>query len=214
VSPDDPRHGTNAGYSAGCRDDCCKRGHMVEMKRYRMSGRGLISCIGTRRRVEALEAIGWTRANISRELGYTREYVGKTLRNDLIRQDTADAIAAVYDRLSMVVPVDPPNLRKGQTRAHETARRRAARLGFAPPLAWDDIDDPDERPSLGGRLRDQEVDDVVVERLLAGERIKSNAAEKYEAMRRWLAMGRSARSICKTHGWQDGRYVERQDGAA
>ena len=53
------------------------------------------------------------------------------------------AIHTAYDRLSMTRPEG--------TRA-DTARRRARHLGWPPPLAWDDIDDPDETPT--GHHRD------------------------------------------------------------
>ena len=212
MNPDDPRHGTNAGYSAGCRLDCCRHAHMVWMKRYRMVGRGLVPPLGSRRRIEALEAIGWSRAEVSRQLGRTREYIGHALRCEHINQDTADAIAAIYDRLSMVVPTDSPVRRKGETRKHEATRKRAASKGFAPPLAWEDIDDPNEEPDLGGV--DDHADPVVVDRLVAGIRLPSTRAEKVEAMSRWLASGRTEGALCTIHGWQQGRYIERKDSAA
>lgn len=213
MNPDDQRHGTNAGYCAGCRDECCQRAHMVNMKRYRMNPKTLVPVIGTRRRIEALEAIGWSRAHVSRELGHSREWVGHVLRKDTIRQDTAAVIADIYERLSMVLPMDAPTRCKGQTRFHEVARSRARANGFAPPMAWDDdIDNPDAVPNFGGR--DVEVDPIVVERLAAGHRTKSTQAEKFAAMEKWLAMGHSQRSLCAIHGWQESRYVVRQDGAA
>ena len=55
---------------------------------------------------------------------------------------------------------------------------------------------------------------MTVERLLDGQRVPSTVAEKHEAMAQWLAAGRSERSLCALHGWKEGRYVTRQDGAA
>lgn len=51
------------------------------------------------------------------------------------------------------------------------------------------------------------VDDSIVERLLAGERVDSRPAEKTEALRRWLETGRSERAFCRIHGWKHGRYT-------
>lgn len=154
MQPDDPRHSDQKGYSAGCRDECCRRAHMVYMKRYRMGGpQPLMSPLGLRRRVEALEAIGWSRADISRAMGRDRTYIGKLLAtSELIQGKTLVLIGEVYDRLSMVVPVDPEERPPGKPRVHDAARRRAARRGYAPPLAWDDIDDPDEQPDRGAEV--------------------------------------------------------------
>ena len=47
-----------------------------------------------------------------------------------------------------------------------------------------DIDDPDERPDMNAR--DDEVDEVVVLRILAGDfTLTANRAERYEVVRRW-----------------------------
>jgi hypothetical protein len=148
MSPDDKRHGTNAGYVAGCREECCRRPHMRELKAWRLSGPRMVSSIGTRRRIQALEAIGWSRAEQSRMLGRTREYLGKVVGQEEIFASTAKAVADLYERMSMVVPVDPPTQKGGANRIHWKTRKRAAALGYAPPLAWEEgrIDDPDYTP--------------------------------------------------------------------
>ncbi len=48
---------------------------------------------------------------------------------------------------------------------------------------------------------------MIVDRLLAGEHLKSNRAEKEEAMRRWLANGGSEAELCRIHGWKTDRYT-------
>lgn len=88
---------------------------------------------------------------------------------------------------------------------------RARNAGHLPPFAWDDPDtlawpDPDRRKRPKLREPKVRLDEAVVLRLLAGDRVRSSRAEKDEAMRRWKAMGRSERSLCLMHGWRDGRY--------
>jgi len=101
--------------------------------------------------------------------------------------------------------------------AHTVSRARNA--GHVPPLSWDDpgtLAWPTSDRRTWARAKAPkvpEVDPVVVERLLAGQRVRSTRAEKDEAMRRWLAAGRSQRSLCVMHGWAEGRYVERSEVA-
>ncbi len=94
---------------------------------------------------------------------------------------------------------------------------RARNAGHVPPLSWDD---PGTLawPSLDRRTWGHtkapkviEADPVVVERLLAGLHIRSSKVEKVEAMRQWLAAGRSQRSLCAMHGWAENRYVPAAD---
>lgn len=213
VSPEDPRHGTVAGYVAHRRDkaDCaaCREAMRLyernrQARRYLARGRLVVDGTGTRRRLQALVAIGHSFASLDRELGRKRTYAHYLANTDgEVYRSTALAVASLYERLCMT---PAPGWRG------ERQRRIAAGNGYAPPLAWDDIDDPAERPNLGGH--DDEMDPVVVERLLAGRDVASTRAEKVEAMRRWLATGRSEKSLCDTHGWKPGRYIEREAGAA
>lgn len=63
-------------------------------------------------------------------------------------------------------------------------------------------------PILRGRL-----DESVVEVLLAGEHARASREEKAEALRRWVAMGHSKASLCRTHGWREGRYDNEGEAA-
>lgn len=210
MTPTDPRHGTNAGYVAGCRHDCCRQAHMVELKKWRLSGRRMVDVIGTRRRVEALERIGYSRAEQSRMLGKTREYIGHVLRNDLIHATTAAQVRDLYDRYCMEIPIDPPVRHKGANKRHQKTRRRAERLGFAPPLAWDEgtIDDPKARPHVT-RKTERGVDPIVVARLLSGDwSVPSTPAEKAAAAEAWHRSGRSLNELARASGWKVERYYQ------
>lgn len=143
MSPDDPRHGTYAGYQAGCHDACC-RSAAADYQRRRYLDHQVLGlpprCVdptGSRRRIHALQRIGWSAEALSARLGHSRAWLNVTLNRDAsrgINQTTAAAITALYEELCMTP--GPSDI----------TRRRAIAAGWAPPLAWDDIDDPAEQP--------------------------------------------------------------------
>jgi len=208
MSPQDKRHGTTAGYCAGCREFCCRRAAAVyerqrNNRRYIRRGPLHTPGLGTRRRLQALTALGWSGHALEAQLGQRRSYVSRLVTADgPVLEATAQKIASLYDRLSMTLP---PERTRGEKSAAVKARRYAQRMGWAPPLAWDDID-TDPEPQWGGA--DTDVDPVVVMRLLEGESIKTaTRAEKDAAVGRWVADGGSKAEICRWHGWNDSRDV-------
>lgn len=86
---------------------------------------------GAARRLEALLALGWGHEEIRAEAGVQ-------VRNVRARRDGRITLAK---HLDMRRAYDVLSMRVGPS---DTARRRAARMGYAPPLAWDDheLDDP------------------------------------------------------------------------
>lgn len=213
MSPDDPRHGTPQGRPAHRRageDACgpCKEANALYQRRYRKTralyGNKSVDATGTRRRVEALCCLGWSTTQIGERIGMIQNQLWMTTQQDTVYVTTAARVAEAYEVLSMTVP---PMTTTSERISVSRTRSHALRAGYAPPLAWDNIDDPNERPNLGGR--DDEIDPVVVDRLIAGQQVTSTRAEKVEAMRRWLAGGGSQRSLCAIHGWQESRYLER-----
>lgn len=101
---------------------------------------GLVPIIGTVRRLQALARMGWTVRAIAAAAGMAHQSIAGLDNSQRIRKATADAIARVYDDLSM---------RPGPS---DITRRRATAAGYAPPLAWDDdtIDDPTAEPQGAG----------------------------------------------------------------
>jgi len=223
----DPRHGTNAGHRAhyesnGDKTPCdpCRAAH-AEYKRqlwrrkYAMRVSDLyVPSIGTTRRIRALQAIGWRLSDIDQALGHGDgrkggpNYAHNLTRQDRIHASTAAKVARVYEQMSMT---PGPSAR---------TRSIAKKRKWAPPLAWNNIDDPNEKPTgmvtvKAARRPHDELDLTVVERLLEGQKVpQTTNAERKEAMRRWLAMGNSERSLCKALGWKDGRYLPRDEDAA
>lgn len=219
MTPDDPRHGTVAGYiahriSGVPRCDACRTAARLyeqtrQTRRYLARGSLTVDGTGTRRRVRALVAIGWTMQEIDTALGMKRGYSSK-LSNETgpVLRNTAVAVEAMYSTRSMTPKVGW---------LAERQRRIAASKGWAPPLAYDDIDDPNEQPT--GFQRDprnsDEVDPVVVQRFFEGEwEIRTTRAEKIAITTEWTARGRTLSELERATGWNADRYVIRQDGAA
>lgn len=204
MTPDDPRHGSHNGYNRGCRESCCVRAQARYMNLWRM-GRApkLIDPTGTQRRIQALYALGWTSAAIGQRCGRAREWARMISRSPSVTETTAALIAAAYDEMCMTLP---------QGGYAERSRRMAREKGWSPPLAWDDdtIDDPAATPRGTVAHDKADVDPIVVDRVLAGDRVPANYAEKVEITRQWQAAGRSLAELERLTGWNAMRYVERR----
>jgi len=96
---------------------------------------------GTRRRIQALVAIGWPKAQLDAALGFTPGRVSNLMRSPTITRATQKRIAELYEALWNSTP--QPSAATTRARRHAQARK------WAPPMAWDDdrIDDPRARPS-------------------------------------------------------------------
>ena len=190
MTPDDPRHGSTAGWAAGCRQDCCLAAKARYDKRsYHERSHGITRSIdntGFIRRIRALQAMGWSFNDIAQRIGIPRTCLtAKTRNHTRVYVSTFRRMVAVYDELSMI---PGPSIR---------SINAAKRNGWAPPLAWDDIDDPDERPNLGAAA-DRGVDEVLVQRALSGQQVKANRAERAEIIRRWTG---SHKQLIETQRW-------------
>lgn len=129
-------HGTNSGYKT-CHCCDCRRAHAESLRRFR-SGRSdkILDATGCRRRLQALQALGWSSSKIGRVAGINPGSIQRLLRAQQVRSSTAALVGRAYDDLSMKVGPS--------TAVRELARRK----GWPPPLAWDDdtIDRPDAVP--------------------------------------------------------------------
>ncbi len=114
-----------------------------------LGDRTAIDGTGTRRRLHALVAKGWSRSELARGLGMQRSNFGRILTSGLVTASTHRATLALYDQLWRLDPEQ-----HGVTaRWAEQARRDARMRGWAPVGAWDDdtIDDPAAHPDWTGR---------------------------------------------------------------
>lgn len=145
---------------------------------------------GTLRRIQALLAIGWTHTHLTRFTGVdTAGVLHESPRRVSAR--THHAVTAAYEEHALTLGPSAVN------------RSRSCRNGWAPPLAWDEdtIDDPSasawvEAPTPGqGRgvahaAAQAEVDEVAVERAVAGDPpAVMTRGERVEAVRRLAKAG-------------------------
>lgn len=141
MSPDDPRHGQPRGYGAGCRQECCLRAKIRYDKRRRWEAhQGFarrVPARGAVRRFQALKALGWSPQRIADDAGLHPSHLRSLHRYPTCYRATHVALAETYERLCMSLP---PTSTTAEKHAATKVARCAARNGFAPPLAWDDID--------------------------------------------------------------------------
>lgn len=143
---------------------------------------GFVPRIGAVRRVQALLAIGWRHEDITAAMPtHTRAHLILSQHGPFVTRTTHDAVVAAYDALSM---------RPGQS---DVTRKRALAAGFAPPLAWDDetIDDPAAEPQGVSDDVEDRIDEVAVERAVAGRPVRLTRAERDLALPRMAAAGMS-----------------------
>lgn len=137
-----------------------------------------VSALAASRIMQGLSRHGFTTAEIAAMTGLSRKTVKdvRAGRQTAVHRDTEARLRAVADRVRLDVA------RTGE--AASRARSLARRNGWAPLPAWDpeDLDDPAASPRLG-LDGDDDIDPVLVERVLAGERLRLNRAERLAAVR-------------------------------
>jgi hypothetical protein len=134
-----PRHGSAHDYTgkAGCRCPDARDAARVYRKRLR-EGRlpaALIDPTGSRRRIQALQAIGWPKRELGIRLGWqTDRRLDDVITASRIFYRHAEAIAELYRQLC----TEPGPSSK--------VRAMARAAGYPQPLDWDAIDDPAAQP--------------------------------------------------------------------
>lgn len=110
----------------------------------RAPGKHRVTSLGIIRRIHALACLGWSREALEAEIGMRLPTdQGQNGNNPPRNKAQADAVIAAYERLW-----------RTPGRSRITAAY-AARMRWAPPMAWDDIDDPRQSPQ--GIRRDSQV---------------------------------------------------------
>lgn len=154
-----------------------------------------VDATGTRRRLQALMAIGWPLQAIAAHLGRTAANLGRSMDRASINAETARQIAELYE---LIWNKRPPQTTAAQRTASAKARGHAQQQGWLPPLGWDDIDndpDPDPGPPTNSV---EDIDEIAVERAVTGDGIRLEnltPAEQAEAVRRLTERGKSIRDI-------------------
>lgn len=107
-----------------------------------------VDAAGTRRRLQALVAIGWSQQRLAPRLGMLPSNFGDLMTRDRVTASTARAVAELYDELWDKPPREAGHREKiSASRARNYARARS----WPVPAAWDDdaIDHPDAGPAEG-----------------------------------------------------------------
>ena len=160
------KHGTfTAAKNHGC--SCADARELRRIRETRLRfGRQptpYVDATGTRRRLEALAALGWSSVDIGTRMGYPAKSCRSLInqwrhpRSGKVHRSTAEKVDRVFEQLS------------GTPGPSTRIRVHAGQSGWAPPLAWEEgaIDDPKARPKMAGPRSDL-PDDVLVERVVAG----------------------------------------------
>lgn len=109
----------------------------------------LVDATGTRRRLQALVAVGWPQISLARLSGLDKITINDQVNHTVTTAygSTARTARDLYDQLWNVAPADHGIA----ARWIGEARALAATNGWAPPGAWDDdyIDSPAAVPDLG-----------------------------------------------------------------
>ncbi len=154
-----------------------------------------VDATGTRRRLQALVAVGWSAEELAAQLGRRPSSLRRSLTGESVTARTALEVATLYERLWNV---PPPRATSKQRAVADDARAHAVVQGWLPPLAWDDIEsDPTPPPTIKSPGRD-DIDEIAVERALAGDGMAYQdltSAEQQEVVRRLTAHGLSIRDI-------------------
>lgn len=103
-----------------------------------------VDATGTTRRVRGLRALGYSPAFIAKAFGFSETHVRLLSRGDqpTVRHRIAVKVAAVFAELA-TVPAP-------RSTSATMSRNYAQAHGWAPPGAWDDIDDPAAVPDWTG----------------------------------------------------------------
>jgi hypothetical protein len=160
-----------------------------------------VDATGTRRRLQALIAIGWPAELLAVQLGRRPNSLCRSMTGESVTARTAQDVAALYQRLWNC---RPPRMTSEQRAAADAAQAQAAARGWLPPLAWDDIDsDPTPPPAVADASQRNDMDEIAVERALAGDHITYDdltTVEQQEVVRRLTARGSSIRDIAAQLG--------------
>lgn len=151
---------------------------------------------GTRRRLQALVAVGWSMSRLGRRLGVEPSNFTRTVHGPgPVGAATARAARNLYGELADQAP---PEANHREKIAASRARNYAKARGWLSPLWWDDetIDNPDHHPAAVATPLPV-LDEIAVERATAGVPVALTAAERDEAIRRLLERGHNKTEIAR-----------------
>jgi len=133
--------------------------------------------------------VGWTSRWVADQLGISAATLSHSLCGDTLHYARWQAISDIYTAVQMT---------PGPS---ERARGRGRAEGWSPPLAWDNIDNPDETPRRGLHDPRSIVDPVAVRRALSGDHtVRLSTAEKHDAVSKAIDWGWTKRTLADRLG--------------
>lgn len=161
----------------------------VEPRLELLADHALVAARGTVRRLQALQTLGWSLAQLAAELRVAETNVSRTMREARVTAAKARQVVALYDRLWDVLPPASTPTRRAMV---ARVKARAAAAGWVPPLGWDDIDTdptPPAVPSARAARKAGEIDEIAVELACEGAKVRLTRAERLLALPRLHARG-------------------------
>lgn len=193
----DPGRESNPGIRR-VRPETAQQVLRIRIDQANRASRSLVGATGTRRRLQALITVGWPHDELAARLGRSSAGLRRSMLSDAVTARTARDVSDLYEQLWNL---GPPQSTDDQRVAAEAARAFAAERGWLPPLAWDDIDtDPDPGPHTERPGTDDDLDEIAIERALAGDGVRLEhltPAEQDEVVRRLTERGESIRDIAQ-----------------
>jgi hypothetical protein len=160
------------------------------------ASRSHVDATGTRRRLQALVAIGWTHTAVAAELCRSTTSLTRSMTSEAVTASTARQVRDLYERLW---DKQPHHDTIDQLSTINATRALAASHGWSPPMAWDDID-TDPSPCVDPPDLTDELDEIAIERAIAGDGMRLEhltLAEQNEVVRRLTERGKSIRDIAE-----------------
>lgn len=135
---------------------------------------------GTRRRVEALAVVGWSRAMLAERAGRSYCSFKNSLNRGRVSVPLAKTVVRLYDELWDQRPEDH-GVREWIA---DRVRREAKSAGLYGPLAWDDeaIDNPAALPQTDAQVSLLGQGENLAARFLLGESVILDAASRREVL--------------------------------
>jgi hypothetical protein len=157
--------------------------------------RSQVAALGTVRRLQALARLGWSLESLADLLGRRPASLRRSMAGDTVTAETARSVADLYARLEAK---RPPQLTAEQRAAADAVRQEATERGWLSPMAWDDVDTDPSPPPTPPACTGPDVDDVAIERALAGDAVtydQLTTSEQQTVVATLTARGRSIRDI-------------------
>lgn len=162
---------------------------------------GYVPATGAHRRVQALVAAGWSVASLAAKIEMETSNLWTVLGQDQITAAMHRRIVELHDGFATCPPPEStPQERGSATRA----RRYAAKHGWQPTLAWDDIDHDPEPPATDDT---DAVDELAVDLWLEGATGTLNRLDWPAAVQRATDLGWTASAIAERLGCTDRTVV-------